>query len=248
MADGLNGYNGGNMDLSRALAVAVAAARAAARVLRDDFHRPSGARGHVDKAEADTEAERMIRARLLEAFPGWGYLGEETGRPRGAPDAPVWLVDPNDGTRDYLVGRRGSAVSIGLVVERRPVLGVVFAFGYPDDDGDLFAWAEGCGPADPQRRAGHDQLPHEPRARRRGARVGQRGPRSRGQPALRGSGALSRGAEHRAPAGAGGRGRRLGGDLALRSRGLGLRGRSRAAARRRAACSWTRAGARSLRR
>jgi ADP-ribosylglycohydrolase len=55
-------------------------------------------------------------------------------------------VDPNDGTRDYLVGRRGSAISIGLVVERQPVLGVVFAFGYPDDDGDLFAWAEGCGP------------------------------------------------------------------------------------------------------
>jgi ADP-ribosylglycohydrolase len=55
-------------------------------------------------------------------------------------------VDPNDGTRDYLVGRRGSAVSIGLVAERRPVLGVVYAFGYPDDDGDLFAWAEGAGP------------------------------------------------------------------------------------------------------
>ena len=134
------------MDLSRALAVAVAAARAAARLLRDDFHRTSGARGHVDKAEADTEAELLIRARLLEAFPGWGYLGEETGRSPAAADAPVWLVDPNDGTRDYLVGRRGSAISIGLVVERQPVLGVVFAFGYPDDDGDLFAWAEGCGP------------------------------------------------------------------------------------------------------
>ena len=64
----------------------------------------------------------------------------------GAAGAPCWLVDPNDGTRDYLVGRRGSAVSIGLLVDRRPVLGVVFAFAYPDDDGDFFAWAEGCGP------------------------------------------------------------------------------------------------------
>jgi ADP-ribosylglycohydrolase/fructose-1,6-bisphosphatase/inositol monophosphatase family enzyme len=134
------------MDLSRALAVAVAAARAASRLLRDDFHRASGARGHVDKAEADTEAEVLIRARLIEAFPGWGYLGEETGRGPAAADAPVWLVDPNDGTRDYLVGRRGSAISIGLVMDRQPVLGVVFAFGYPDDAGDLFAWAEGCGP------------------------------------------------------------------------------------------------------
>jgi ADP-ribosylglycohydrolase/fructose-1,6-bisphosphatase/inositol monophosphatase family enzyme len=134
------------MDLSRALAVSVAAARAAARLLRDDFHRTSGARGHVDKAEADTEAELLIRARLLEAFPGWGYLGEETGRSPAGPDAPVWLVDPNDGTRDYLLGRRGSAISIGLVVGRQPVLGVVHAFGYPDDEGDLFAWAEGEGP------------------------------------------------------------------------------------------------------
>ena len=134
------------MDLGRALAVAVAAARSAARVLRDDFHRSSGARGQGDKAEVDTEAELLIRARLLEAFPGWGYLGEETGRAAGAPDSPVWLVNPNDGTRDYLVGRRGSAISIGLVADRQPVLGVVFAFGYPDDDGDLFAWAEGCGP------------------------------------------------------------------------------------------------------
>jgi fructose-1,6-bisphosphatase/inositol monophosphatase family enzyme len=64
----------------------------------------------------------------------------------GEPGEPIWLVDPNDGTRDYLAGRRGSAVSIGLVQEGRPVLGVVFAFAYPDDAGDLFAWAEGTGP------------------------------------------------------------------------------------------------------
>jgi len=124
----------------------VAAARAAGDILRDDFHRPGGPRGKIDKAEADVEAEWLIRRRLLEAFPDWGYLGEETGRAAGSPGAPIWLVDPNDGTRDYLVGRRGSAVSIGLLKDRRPVLGVVFAFGYPDDAGDLFAWAEGCGP------------------------------------------------------------------------------------------------------
>ena len=134
-------------DLRRALEVAVLAAREAGDHLRRDFHRPGGARGHGDKAEADTEAERLIRARLLETFPSWGYLGEETGRgPAPAAGAPTWLVDPNDGTRDYLEGRRGSAVSIGLVAGGLPVLGVVFAFAYPDGDGDLFTWAEGCGP------------------------------------------------------------------------------------------------------
>src|SRR5262245_43645116 len=131
--------------LGRALEVALAAAREAGDVLRADFHRAGGPRGKVDKAEADVDAEWLIRRRLCEAFPDWGYLGEETGRKDGAHGSPVWLVDPNDGTRDYLVGRRGSAVSIGLVHARRAVLGVVHPFAYPDDDGELFAWAEGCG-------------------------------------------------------------------------------------------------------
>jgi ADP-ribosylglycohydrolase/fructose-1,6-bisphosphatase/inositol monophosphatase family enzyme len=134
------------MDLSRALETAVAAAREAGELLRRDFHRSGGPRGKDDKAEADREAEDLIRARLGGAFPDWGYLGEETGRVAGKPGQPVWLVDPNDGTRDYLVGRRGSAVSIGLLDHGRPVLGVVYAYSYPDDAGDLLAWAEGCGP------------------------------------------------------------------------------------------------------
>jgi ADP-ribosyl-[dinitrogen reductase] hydrolase len=149
------------MDLSRALEAAAVAAEAAGHILRDDFHRDGGPRGAVDKADADTEAERLIRSRLTSAFPEWNFLGEETGRHQGADGAPCWLVDPNDGTRDYLVGRRGSAVSIGLLVDRRPVLGVVFAFAYPDDDGDFFAWAEGCGPLRRNGREVAASLPEE---------------------------------------------------------------------------------------
>ncbi len=134
------------IDLQSALDAALLAAREAGRLLRADLHRPGGPRGEVDKADADTEAEWLIRRQLLEAFPGWGFLGEETGAVPGTPGDPVWIVDPNDGTRDYLKGRRGSAVSIGLVLGEVPRLGVVFAFSYPDDEGDLFAWAEGCGP------------------------------------------------------------------------------------------------------
>jgi ADP-ribosylglycohydrolase/fructose-1,6-bisphosphatase/inositol monophosphatase family enzyme len=133
-------------DLSRALELAIGAAREAGELLRSDLHRPGGPRGEDDKAEADTEAERVIRERLLAGLPGSGFLGEETGRAPGLAGEPIWLVDPNDGTRDYLRGRRGSAVSIALLVDSRPCLGVVFAFSYPDDAGDLFAWAEGCGP------------------------------------------------------------------------------------------------------
>src|SRR5438093_450420 len=147
------------MDGRRPLEAALDAALAAGEILRRDFHRTGGARGGGDKAEADVEAERLIRARLREAFPGWGYLGEETGRAPGEAGRPIWLVDPNDGTRDYLAGRRGSAVAIGLLADRRPVLGVVFAFAYPDDDGDLFTWAEGCGPVRRNGRAAPARLP-----------------------------------------------------------------------------------------
>src|SRR5439155_9647360 len=107
--------SGRPMDWRRPLEAALDAALAAGEILRRDFHRAGGARGGGDKAEADVEAERLIRARLREAFPGWGYLGEETGRAPGEAGRPIWLVDPNDGTRDYLAGRRGSAVAIGLL-------------------------------------------------------------------------------------------------------------------------------------
>jgi ADP-ribosylglycohydrolase/fructose-1,6-bisphosphatase/inositol monophosphatase family enzyme len=147
------------MDLERALDVALAAAAEAGRILRADFHRAGGPRGKVDKAVADVEAEEAIRGRLAAAFPRWAYLGEETGRIDGEPGAPIWLVDPNDGTRDYLKGRRGSAVSIGLIADRKPVLGVVYAFAYPDDEGDLFAWAEGGGPLRRNGRPTSSRLP-----------------------------------------------------------------------------------------
>src|SRR5581483_9287240 len=133
---------------ARALEVAVRLAQEAGALLREEFHRPSGPRGERGHAPVDEEAETLIRKGLRAAFPAWGYRGEETRpheRPRDA-IGHVWLVDPNDGTAAFLRGQRGSAVSIGLVRAGEPVLGVVYAPCAPDDDGDLFAWAEGCGP------------------------------------------------------------------------------------------------------
>ncbi len=121
------------------LDLAIRAARAAGDLLRADFHLPLGPRGEGDKAPADTEAEQLIRDILLGAQGDWGFLGEETGKVPGAPGAPIWVVDPNDGTRDYIKGRRGSSVSIGLVWNHRPVLGVVHVFGYPDDRGPVYS-------------------------------------------------------------------------------------------------------------
>jgi ADP-ribosylglycohydrolase/fructose-1,6-bisphosphatase/inositol monophosphatase family enzyme len=132
-------------DYQKALAAAVEAAREAGALLREEFHRPGGPRGAGGRADVDVEAERLIRQRLLASCP-WDYLGEELGAVERGGKPHLWLVDPNEGAGAYLQGWRGSAVSIAALRDGVPVLGVVYAFAYPDGDGDLFAWAEGCGP------------------------------------------------------------------------------------------------------
>ena len=134
---------------SDALRVAVHAAQAAGGLLREEFHRPGTPYVSDGGHSLDAQAERLIRQELSGAFPDWGYRGEETGyqpTPSGSGPAHLWLVDPNDGTDAFLAGLRSSAVSIALLRDGKPVLGVVYAFAAPDDDGDLFAWAEGCAP------------------------------------------------------------------------------------------------------
>ncbi|MCL5959379.1 MAG: ADP-ribosylglycohydrolase family protein [Chloroflexi bacterium] len=135
------------IDLTMARDVAVRAALEAGARLRREFRRPPISRT-ANAYSVDTEVEQGIRAALLGAYPESGYCGEETGTVAPSASSPqfVWLVDPNDGTSAFLEGARGSAVSIGLLRDRVPVGGVVSSPVAPDDDGDLFAWAEGCGP------------------------------------------------------------------------------------------------------
>lgn len=128
-----------------ALQVAVEAAREAGAMLREEFLCNGGPRGGGDHAEIDEPAERVIHQRLTGAFPAWGYRGEEIAPSGTAQNDHLWLVDPNDGTKAFLQGYRGTAVSIALLRNSVPVLGVVYAFTAPDNRGDLFAWAEDCG-------------------------------------------------------------------------------------------------------
>ena len=101
------------------------------------------------KSDADLEAEELIREALCEAFPLWGFRGEEAPELNRTPQGEhteLWLVDPNDGTSAFLKGERGASVSIALIRGGLPVLGVIFAYAAPNDHGDLFTWAKGCGP------------------------------------------------------------------------------------------------------
>jgi ADP-ribosylglycohydrolase/fructose-1,6-bisphosphatase/inositol monophosphatase family enzyme len=130
---------------ARELEVAVAAAQVAGGILREAFNQPGGPKGSPGHADADRDAEVAIRDALAGAFPEDGYLGEELYDARRAPgrEGRLWVVDPNDGTSAYMKGFRGAATSIALLVKGQPVLGVVYAYNYPDDRGDLLAWAEG---------------------------------------------------------------------------------------------------------
>ena len=72
---------------------------------------------------ADKAAEDTIRSELARMFPGDGFVGEETGGTPGT--AGYWVVDPIDGTANYLRGLRHWGVSIAYVAEGKTQLGIL---------------------------------------------------------------------------------------------------------------------------
>ena len=120
----------------------VAAVEAEADRLVEEFHRPGGPRGHKGHCEVDREIEERLRAKLQALLPAT-FAGEETGTTPGRESGQVWLVDPHDGTFEFMQGRRGSAISVALVRGGVPVLGVVCSPLSPDRGRDTIAWAEG---------------------------------------------------------------------------------------------------------
>lgn len=78
--------------------------------------------------EADLEIDALLRDALRTIDPEAGWLSEETADNADRLDVPrVWVVDPIDGTRDYLRGRPGWAVSVALVEHGLPQLGILAA-------------------------------------------------------------------------------------------------------------------------
>ncbi|MGI8926145.1 MAG: inositol monophosphatase family protein [Tepidiformaceae bacterium] len=116
--------------LEQELRVAVEAARAAgAQVarLRREGPRYGRKQGWELVSEADVLAAEMLHAALTRPFPDCGWLSEEhedtADRLRRER---VWVVDPIDGTREYLQGIPEYAISIGLAIAGCPALGVVY--------------------------------------------------------------------------------------------------------------------------
>ena len=111
--------------------VMMGAARKAARGLLRDF-------GEVEQLQvsqkgpgdfvsaADHRVEKTLRAELTKARPDYGLLLEETGWVEGKDPHNMWVVDPLDGTTNFLHSIPHFAISIGLVRNGEPIAGVIY--------------------------------------------------------------------------------------------------------------------------
>jgi myo-inositol-1(or 4)-monophosphatase len=128
---------------------AVVIAQEAGDIVARDFPRGSldrvGFKGSVNPVtETDAAAEALIRDRLGNRFPEHRILAEESGGDAWRePGAPIWLVDPLDGTNNFAHGFPHVGVSLALLEEREPVVGVV----HDPLRGETFTAAIGAGAA-----------------------------------------------------------------------------------------------------
>jgi histidinol-phosphatase len=137
-------------DLSRiggkaAVDALVGEIRAAGRLALDLY--AAGAAGRATRkpdrspvTEADRAVENHLREYMQRAFPGVGFLGEETGEDN-ATAALRFVVDPIDGTRSFLRGIPTWSILVGLECDRVPVLGIAH---FPAD-GDMLVGIQGQG-------------------------------------------------------------------------------------------------------
>jgi len=87
-------------------------------------------KAHADLVtEADHASQQAIRSFLQGRFPDHGFLGEEDAGAkdgRALAEVPTWIVDPLDGTANYVHGVPAYCVSVGLVVGGEPVAGAIY--------------------------------------------------------------------------------------------------------------------------
>ena len=119
------------MQGSANLNVMMKAARRAGRTLLKDFGEVENLQVSMKGAgdfvtRADIAAEKIIRDELMTARPSYGWLAEEGGGAEGRDPTRRWIVDPLDGTTNFLHGLPHFAVSIALEHKGEIVAGVIF--------------------------------------------------------------------------------------------------------------------------
>lgn len=127
---------------SALMTVMINAARKAARSLTRDFGETQALqvsrKGAADfVSRADIRAEDIIFEELSRARPKFGFIMEERGEVEGADNSNRWIIDPLDGTTNFLHGVPHFAISIALERDRQPYAGVVY-----NPATDELYWAE----------------------------------------------------------------------------------------------------------
>lgn len=117
------------MDLEKYLELARRGTQIAANNLKRLWDVPRNVSIKADESlltQIDAENERLLTEYFSEATPECGFLGEETGiHEAKTSKAPYWYVDPVDGTSNMVHRFPWACVSVGLVVDGQPVVGVV---------------------------------------------------------------------------------------------------------------------------
>ena len=119
------------MQGSANLNIMMKAARKAGRALVKDFREVENLQVSMKGAgdfvsRADMEAERILREELMGARPNYGWLAEEGGEIEGEDPTRRWIVDPLDGTTNFLHGLPHWAISIALEHKGQIVSAVIF--------------------------------------------------------------------------------------------------------------------------
>ena len=91
--------------------------------------------------QADSEADDLLRSIISRQFPGDKLLTEENPTRPVDYHGRVWMIDPLDGTKDFILGRETFSVIIGLLVDGEPAMGVV----YLPSTGELYYGLQGHG-------------------------------------------------------------------------------------------------------
>jgi histidinol-phosphatase len=132
-----------NGPYERELEIACETARLAGELALDYRSRNVGYESKTDESPvtvADRECEKLIVGRLSAAFPKDGFLGEE-GALKESTNGRKWIIDPIDGTRDFIRGTRAWSVLIGLEENDRIVAGCTY---FPSYD-EMFYASKGQG-------------------------------------------------------------------------------------------------------
>ncbi|XP_071083711.1 inositol monophosphatase 2-like isoform X1 [Haliotis cracherodii] len=120
-------------DVQGFLEKAIELARASGELMREAFYKDKKVDTKTNHADLVTETdgaiERDVIAALKEAYPDHRFIGEETavdGKQCDFTDDPTWILDPIDGTTNFIHGIPDFAFSLGVTVNKEPVVGVIY--------------------------------------------------------------------------------------------------------------------------